>query len=66
MRGSVSKLKEITRHKYWGQGPNATRATVEIPKESGRPKIDRGLRDLIRRMSKENPVWGASRIHGEL
>jgi transposase InsO family protein len=35
-------------------------------KRGGRPKIDRGLRDLIRRMSQENPLWGASRIHGEL
>src|SRR6516165_11718109 len=35
-------------------------------KRAGRPKIDRELRDLIRRMSKENPRWGASRIHGDL
>ena len=33
---------------------------------AGRPKIDRELRDLIRRMSKDNPLWGAPRIHGEL
>jgi hypothetical protein len=33
---------------------------------AGRPKVDRELRDLIRRMSIENPLWGAPRIHGEL
>jgi len=32
----------------------------------GRPGVDRELRELIRRMSKENPLWGAPRIHGEL
>ena len=32
----------------------------------GRPKIDRELRDLIRQMNQENPLWRAPRIHGEL
>jgi transposase InsO family protein len=32
----------------------------------GRPKISRELRGLIRQMSKENSLWGAPRIHGEL
>ena len=32
----------------------------------GRPQIDAELRALIRRMSVENPLWGAPRIHGEL
>ncbi len=32
----------------------------------GRPQIDTELRALIRRMSMENPLWGAPRIHGEL
>jgi transposase InsO family protein len=35
-------------------------------RRGGRPKIDREIRDLIRRMNKENPPWGAPRIHGEL
>jgi putative transposase len=32
----------------------------------GRPAIGRDLRDLIRQMSRANPLWGAPRIHGEL
>src|SRR3984893_2524850 len=35
-------------------------------RRGGRPKIDREIRDLIRRMSKENSLWRAPRIHGEL
>ena len=33
---------------------------------SGRPQIPIEVRSLIRRMSVENPLWGAPRIHGEL
>jgi transposase InsO family protein len=33
---------------------------------AGRPQIDADLRALIRRMSADNPLWGAPRIHGEL
>jgi hypothetical protein len=32
----------------------------------GRPKVEQEVRDLIRRMSKENPTWGAPRIQSEL
>jgi hypothetical protein len=32
----------------------------------GRPPVSMEIRQLIRKMSRENPLWGAPRIHGEL
>jgi hypothetical protein len=32
----------------------------------GRPTIDKEIRELIRRISSENPLWGAPRIQSEL
>jgi hypothetical protein len=32
----------------------------------GRPRIRGEIRELILRMSRENPLWGAPRIHAEL
>src|SRR6476620_9731481 len=42
---------------YWGWKSRAL---------GGRPRISKEVRDLIRRMSFDNPLWGAPRIHGEL
>ena len=35
-------------------------------KKPGRPMVDHKIRDLIRRMSRENPTWGAPRMLSEL
>jgi putative transposase len=34
--------------------------------QPGRPGVSKVVRELIRRMSRDNPLWGAPRIHGEL
>jgi putative transposase len=34
--------------------------------QPGRPVLPKDIRDLIRSMSRENPLWGAPRIHSEL
>jgi len=44
--------------RYWGWKCRVQRL--------GRPSIDPTVRDLIRTMSRANPLWGAPRIHGEL
>jgi len=32
----------------------------------GRPAVPNDIRDLVRTISRDNPLWGAPRIHGEL
>jgi transposase InsO family protein len=34
--------------------------------QPGRPLVPREVRDLIRQMCRDNPLWGAPRIHAEL
>lgn len=33
---------------------------------AGRPALPADIRNLVRQISRENPVWGAPRIHGKL
>ena len=35
-------------------------------RQPGRPSVPKQVRELIRTMSRDNPLWGAPRIHGEL
>ena len=36
------------------------------PRGAGRPRADREVRSLIRKMATDNVTWGAPKIHGEL
>ena len=40
--------------------------TWKIRRRSGRPKVGAEIRQLVRQMARDNPTWGAPRIHGEL
>ena len=39
---------------------------MAITRPRTRPKTSDEIRDLIRQMSRDNPLWGALRVHGEL
>ena len=65
-RKHVCSLTKTTLHeavcsenfrRYWGWKSRS---------RGGGPQIDAYLRVLIRWMSRDNPLWGAPRIHGEL
>ena len=50
------RRQELRYHVRWGRRR----------KRPGRPPIPSATRDLIRAMSRDNRLWGAPRIHGEL
>jgi putative transposase len=57
----------------WCNPPRSSLGTGELSpwtgksrRPPGRPKTSAEIRDLIRRMSHANPLWGVPRIHGEL
>jgi transposase InsO family protein len=52
--------------KWHGMGFKLYWRWKSTPKTAGRPPIDTEVRDLIRRMARENPLWGAPHIFSEL
>ena len=50
----------------WHRAVFAWYWTRKSRRQPGRPNVPAEIRDLIRRMSQANPLWGAPRIHREL
>jgi len=50
----------------WHRSAFARYWTWKSRRGPGRPAVAVSIRDLIRRMSRANSLWGAPRIHGEL
>jgi transposase InsO family protein len=69
----MERLADSTGHRPAGNGDRLAQESFRLfwtwkvrSGNPGRPAVTKEVRDLIRRMSRENPLWGAPRIHGEL
>ena len=63
---SLSRVVQPDTILRWHRGGFRAYWRWKSRRRSGRPGITRELRELIRQMSRQNPLWGAPRIHGEL
>ena len=50
----------------WHRRLAASKYDMSISRKPGRPPTPPGIARLVVRLSKENPLWGHRRIHGEL
>lgn len=65
-RSVVEIIQPETVLKWHQQGFKLYWRWLSKPRNGGRPPTDKEIRDLIRRMSYDNPSWGAPRIRSEL
>ena len=66
-RGSLMIVQSQTVLRWRRQGRSVVwRYGLRSHWRGGRPRVSRELRGLIKRMARENFLWGAPRIHGEL
>ena len=63
---AVVVVKPETVIAWHRKGFRAFWAWKSRPRRRGRPPLPAEVRTLIRRMTRENPLWGAPRVHGEL
>jgi putative transposase len=59
-------VKPETVIKWHRQGVKSYGRWKSRSRPVGRPKLDKDIRNLIRRISDENPLWGVPRIQSEL
>jgi len=65
-RGSLIIVQPETVVRWHRQGFRLYWRWKSRPRSPGRPKVDAEIRRLIRRMCRENPLWGVPRILSEL
>jgi transposase InsO family protein len=65
-RSALTIFQPDTVIKWHKQGFKLYWRWMSKPRKGGRPPIDQEIRDLIRRMSHDNPSWGALRMLSEL
>ncbi len=65
-RSALAIVQPETVIKWYRKGFKLYWRWKSKPGKRGRPPIEPEIRDLIRRMSRENPIWGAPRIVSEL
>ena len=65
-RSALNIFQPDTVTKWHKQGFKLYWRWLSKPSKGGRPPIEQEIRDLIRRMSCDNPSWGAPRILSEL
>jgi putative transposase len=65
-RSALAIVKPQTVIAWHRQGFRLYRSWKSRHGRPGRLEVSREVRDLIRKMSLANPLWGAPRIHGEL
>lgn len=63
---AVVIVKPETVIRWHGKGFRLFWTWRSRPRVRGRPPVPADIKNLIRRMSRENPLWGAPQIHGEL